>query len=794
MTGKHGTPDRHPDRDRTNSASRDFQNSGIPPFRVAPLPQQPERYISEQRISEQHISEQHISERHIEVEDSSQRAYSKQGYPADCHPPHTQSVHSQPSHSPKAHHTRAVHASPASSSVASPSIAAPVQEPPASSKPPTPHFAKLPLRLLQLRTPKHWLFWGVTSLAVFSGLGIFSAVTLFRLPSIPNCRAIFWPTASASLRIYCAQLSAERRTVDDLLKAISLVNSLPDEHPLRPEIDRNIEDWAKEILDLAEESFQQGDLSKAIATAKRIPRNTEAQQLVEQQIQDWQTVWDKAEGIYQEAEDLLRQQNLREAFLVATRLLDVGNRYWETTKYKELNYLITATREDSNKLGKAKDLASQGGLSNLLAAIKLVEEIKPSSPLHAKAQQTIADFGRDMLELAEATLDQRDYDGAIDIASQIPNKAGLQAEVRDFKLLAEAQAQAWGGTTDDIESAIVRAQKIGRDRPLYGRAQQLISYWQLEIQDVRRLSTARQFAQGGAVTDLRAAIAEAELIPSSNPRGAEARDAISQWTATIETIEDRPYLNRAEQLASSGDIRSLQAAIAEANRIGRGRALYAEAGDRIADWQNQIERIQDQPILQQARLMANSGNLADAINIAEQIASGRALYEDAQAEIQTWTAQIQRIQDQPLLDLARRYASQGDLIQAINIAQQIASGRVLYDEAQTDIQSWQAQTQGRDQLQQAYNVATAGTPDMLINAIQLANEVPEDNPARVEANQMMHRWSWQVLQIAEAQATYNPQGAIAIARSIPTYTEAYNTAQQEIQTWQQQAVPVLQQP
>lgn len=784
MTGKHGTPDRHPDRDRMNSASRDFQNSGIPPFRVAPLPQQPER----------HISEGHISERHIEVEDSSKRTYSKQVYPTDRQPPISHSPHSQPAHS---NPTQAVPSpSAVSPSATSPSVATPVQEPPTSSEelPFPPHVSKLPFPLPQLRVPKNWLFWGVTSVAVFSGLGIFSAVTLFRLPSVPNCRAIFWPTASASLRIYCAQLSAERRSVDDLLKAISLVNGLPDDHPLRPEIDRNIEEWAKDILELAEESFQKGDLSKAIATAKRIPRNTEAQQLVEQQIQDWQTVWDKAEGIYQEAEDLLRQQNLREAFLVATRLLDVGNRYWETTKYKELNYLITATREDSNKLGKAKDLASQGGLSNLLAAIKLVEEIKPSSPLHAKAQQTITDFGRDMLELAEATLDQRDYDGAIDIASQIPNKAGLQAEVRDFKLLAEAQAQAWGGTTDDIESAIVRAQKIGRDRPLYGRAQQLISYWQLEIQDVRRLSTARQFAQGGAVTDLRAAIAEAELIPSSNPRGDEARDAIDQWTATIETIEDRPYLNRAEQLASSGDVRSLQAAIDEANRIGRGRALYAEASDRIADWQSQIERIQDQPILQQARLMANSGNLADAINIAEQIASGRALYDEAQAEIQTWTAQIQRIQDQPLLDLARRYANQGDLLQAINIAGQIASGRALYDEAQTEIQSWQAQTQGRDRLQQAYNAATAGTPDMLINAIQLANEVPEDNPARAEATQMIHRWSWQVLQIAEAQASYDPQGAIALARSIPTYTEAYNTAQQEIQTWQQQAVPVLQQP
>lgn len=642
-----------------------------------------------------------------------------------------------------------------------------------------------------LRFPKSWLFWGITSVVAFSGVGIFSALTLFRLPSLPNCPAIFWPTASASLRLYCAQLRAERHNVDDLLKAIALVDSLPEDHALRPEINRNIEEWAEEILNLAEESFHEGDLSGAIKTAKRIPSDTEAYKLVEQRTQEWQSIWANAEGIYREVEDALQQQNLRQAFLIANRLLEVGNRHWETTKYRELNHLITATREDSNKLGEAKALADQGGLSNLLAAIKLVEEVKSSSPLYHKAQLMMVDLGRDMLALAEAVLDQRDYEGAIDVVRQIPDQAGLQAEVKDFKLLAEAQAQAWGGSIDDIEAAIVRAQKIEHDRPLYRRAQELVVYWQLEIQDIQRLAAARQIAQAGTVSDLRAAIAEAQLIPSSNPRGQEAQQAIDQWTATIQTIEDRPYLDRAEQWANRGDVDSLQLAINEANQIGQGRALYDEASERIASWQNQIERIQDQPLLNQARYLASAGNLIAAIDLAEQITAGRALYDEAQADIQSWSSQLQRNQDQPMLDLARQFANQGNLSQAIATAEQISSERVLYEEAQAEIQVWRSQYSGRDRLQQAYNTAELGTPAMLLAAIQIANDIPSDNPSRAEADQVIDRWSWRILEIAQAQAAYDLQGAITTAQSIPAYTEAHSAAQEQIQTWQQQTAPII---
>lgn len=633
-----------------------------------------------------------------------------------------------------------------------------------------------------LRLPRSWQFWAITLTIVFSGLGVLSATALLRLPSLPNCPAIFWPTASASLRMYCAQLAADKRTAKDLLRAIALVNALPDDHPLRPEINRNIEVWSQEILNLAEETFQAGELDRAIETAGKIPKDTTAHGLVEEQVARWQTIWDKAEGIYGQAEEALKAQNLRQAFQIATQLLEVGNEYWETTKYRELNTLITETRQDSNKLDKAKGLMDQGGLSNLLAAIKLVEEIQPKSYLHGKAQLMIGDLGRRMLDLAEAALDRRDYNEALKIAEQIPDKANLQEEVRDFSLIAESQSQAWGGTVADLESAIVAAQRIKQDRPLYGKAQQLISRWQLEIQDVTILDRARQIAQVGTAGDLRAAIAEAQRIPFGNPRQEEAEKEIDRWQSQIQTSEDQPYLDQAEQYASAGD---LQAAISQAGRISPGRALYDQASRRIDQWTSQIQRAQDQPQLDQARQLANAGDLSGAIATARQIGSGRALYGEAQADIEQWSNQLEQFQDQPYLEQARQLAQQGNVAEAIAVAERVGADRSLYDEAQAEIQQWRSQSQGQDQLQQAYRAASMGTPAMLGAAIEIASQIPSNSPAYGEADRLIDQWSYQMLQLAESQAGFNLAEAIAIAERVPASSEAYTTAQRNIANWRQ---------
>jgi hypothetical protein len=56
----------------------------------------------------------------------------------------------------------------------------------------------------------------------------------------------------------------------------------------------------------------------------------------------------------------------------------------------------------------------------------------------------------------------------------------------------------------------------------------------------------------------------------------------------VETLENQPLFDRANQLASKGDAASLQAAIDEANKISWGTALYDEANARVEQWREQM--------------------------------------------------------------------------------------------------------------------------------------------------------------------------------------------------------------
>jgi hypothetical protein len=583
------------------------------------------------------------------------------------------------------------------------------------------------------RWTRSWVFWTVI-LALAPGSIAFIAMSmLLKLPSAPNCPSIFWPLASASVRLHCAQLAASKQNVKDLLQAIALVQHLPQNHPLRAEIDRLIEDWSKEVLNLADLSFQDGKLEEAIATARKIPQELAAYKLVDEKIADWQSIWSKAEDLYKEAENETREQRWQSAFMAASKLLRVDNKYWANTKYNQLNQLITQAREDGNKLDQAESLAKSGNVDNLLKAIKLAESIAKDSYIYAKAQELIPEVGRTMLDLAQSKLDKQNGDEAISIAQSIPDSTGLAQDKEDFIALAEAQNSAWLGTVSGLEVAISQAQQIEPSRPVYDKAQKLIARWQLEIEDVARLDRARNFASQGSIGDLSAAIAEAQLIPTNNPRSSEAKTEIGRWTAQIQTIEDRPYLERAEQIALLGDINSLQAAIAEASQIRRGRALYRDSRSKIATWTENIQRIQDRPILDQARSLANNGNLNDAISTANQISRGRAL-----------------------------------------------SG-----EANNDIGKWQEEISAKQNWSKARDVALQGTPEALARAIRLARRVPRSHPLRIDANVAMDQWSQQLLDIARSQGQADMNRGIETANLIPRGTAAYDAAREQIRTWQQ---------
>jgi len=587
------------------------------------------------------------------------------------------------------------------------------------------------------RFAKTWQFWAALIVLISGGVGFTAVALLLKLPAVPNCPATFWPTASASMRLYCAQVAANKQTAQNLLEAIALVDSLPKDHPLRPEIDRHIEEWSLDILKIGDEKFEAGQLSEAIAIARRIPASVSAYKLVEQHIEGWQTIWSKAEALYEKAEQELRQSNWNQAFREAVRLTYVDNKYWATTKYDELVNQIQLGREASAKLDKAYQLSKSGTVADILAAIKQAEQISPSSYAYKEAQDLIAECGNKLLKLAQNRLERRNWKGVLEIANNLPASVKLPEVKSDLIDLGNAMSRAQSGTIPDLEDAIATAQKLGAERPLYDQGQQLINRWQREIEDVGRLERARTFANSGLTDDLKTAIAEAQQIPSGNPRYQEARSQVGRWTRQVETIEDQPYLDRATQIASFGGVASLQEAIQEASRIAPGRILYRQAQNKIGEWTSNIQRIQDQPYLDQARNFANAGNLSAAITAAQQIQSGRA----------------------------------------------------LYTEAQSDIRSWQTEIRGQQRLQEAYQTATPGTPDAIATAIRVARQVPTASKVRGDARVAVNRWSNQLLAMANDRSSYNITEALAIAKLIPSGTEAFEAAQQQIQAWQKTLEP-----
>jgi len=84
----------------------------------------------------------------------------------------------------------------------------------------------------------------------------------------------------------------------------------------------------------------------------------------------------------------------------------------------------------------------------------------------------------------------------------------------------------------------------------------------------------------------------------------------------------------------------------------------------------------------------------------------------------------------------------------------------------------------------ARRLALQGTPDALAEAISLAQRVPATSPLRVSVNPAIEQWSQQMLRIAVDRGKYDIPSAIALAKQIPTGTEAYKAAQEQIKLWQ----------
>ena len=577
-----------------------------------------------------------------------------------------------------------------------------------------------------------WKVWAALFVVVFGGVGFLATWQLLNMQKSPNCPKIFWPVASASLRLYCAQLSADSRTVEGLLAAIALVEALPEDHPLRSQVNQQVEEWAQDILNLAEKDYQAGNLEQAIAKARQIPNNMAVAAIIEERIAKWQETWTEGNDILSKLEENLRASNWNQSFRLAVDLLNLNNEYWATVKYNEAIAKITVAREDSSKLDNAFNLFARGGLDNWLKVIEEARKIQASSYAYQEAEKLIGKTEDKLKEYAERLIERKQWQALQDLANQTPKDLKIKEDVTDWSVLSAAALDAETGTVEGLEAGILGLEQIDPSRPLHQRTLAMRERWQLQVQDLKILSEARDLAQAGTIEQYSAAIAKAGEVPRNNPLWSQAQQEIGSWNRQIQVIEDRPILERAQEIALPGDINSLSNAIIQARAIANNRALYRDAQREIGGWQARIERMEDQPILDQAQALANLKDYSTAIETANQIPPGRALSAEASQNIRRWRRELR----------------------------------------------------ARQNLQQANQLAATGTAEGLTRAIALVTNISTKTDAGVQRSELLERWSYQLLSLATDLANNGRYlEAIRLAESVSPESTAYSSARSQIQGW-----------
>jgi hypothetical protein len=535
--------------------------------------------------------------------------------------------------------------------------------------------------------------------AFCGGTGYAAFQWLSTIPPFPECDRL-WFFSLESDRLFCAEQAVRvGGSTEALQSGIKLTGQWGPSHYLHPKASRLYQEWSKQLMQRAKQKALADDLDGAIALAGTIQPENPVYRDAKNAILEWEKLRDRDDLLANMIEAALKTQDWKKAET------ELQPRSGQVSEYQQqqLNRLrerLLTERMAFNQLQQIRELvkAQPGNVDTLGRAIQLATQINPASYMREAAQRDRQEWMDTLMTIARTRLTSGDMTGAIAAARWLPAEVPLTTEIQDLMWVSRAQQAAppsgqlvtvphlWQQVT-----TLAALQQIQPASPVYTFAQTSRSQVEQQVQDLTQLGLAQAVAAVPHVPALQVAIQMAQSVQLGRPHRIEAQTLIADWLQDIQRVQDYPYLVQARKLATPGKVKNFQAAIAEASKIPRGRALRPMAQAAIFDWQQQIQTIEDKPTLDKARQLAKQNKLPDAIQEASKIASGRALHGEAQEAIRAWTSSIQTAEDRPILDEAKALATQSNFGAAIGIAYQIAPGRALYDEAQTAIAQWQTQ-------------------------------------------------------------------------------------------------------
>ncbi len=538
-----------------------------------------------------------------------------------------------------------------------------------------------------------WPFIWLTVLLGCGGSSLLGFLWLTRVPPVPDCRQINQFSADQE-RLYCAKVATRSGDVQSLLNGLQLIANWTKEHPLYNESRVDLKNWSTEVFAIARQRWTETGVAEAVELASQIPSSSPLYEQVQKQIDQWQRDWAYGQNLYQQAQLALKARQWRKAEQRAQSLAQMNTLPWQKLGLEGLPAQQRLEQQAAAQLVEAQAIARSNQPNDLARAIAIVRQINQNRYPYGEAQAEKAKWSAQLLQIAQTRLDRQDFEGAIVAAKQMPTDAKQLADARDLTHLAQARlsslvanqplpAQIWG-----LMEALAAARQIAPDRPLYTVMQTDVKRWREQLADLNQLQVAQTVAHLRHPLAIGWAIDKAEMVPAYRPENRQARSLIGQWRGDLQRLADQPYIWKAQQLAKQNTIANLRQAIATANKIRPGHVLRLEAQTLVAQWNRQVRVLEDQPILDAANALAQQQEYRAAIATASRIGSDRPLYNEAQARIGSWNAQIAMVADRAILNRAAGLASEVRLTAAIDLASQISPGSPLYGEAQAAIRQW----------------------------------------------------------------------------------------------------------
>jgi hypothetical protein len=454
-------------------------------------------------------------------------------------------------------------------------------------------------------SPSPWSVFWLVAVALTAGTSLLSVLLLMAVPPMPNCQSISL-LSTDSERLYCAKLGAETNNRAKVLEAINLVKGWSELDPLHNDGSRLLNDWSRQLIRIVKRDLANGgNVAQAMADVRQIPEKSTVYKESQDLLQQWQEQWSDGKDITVEFAKAMQEEDWYTAYEYLGKVRSFKSAYWNRTQFQVMALELAKHKDAWDKHQEAERIAKRGERlaelysnepDNLVKAIAIAAEVPAKTYVKTYSQGQRGFWSRKLLALAAARYDAKDYGSAKDMAQKVPKDVAVYSAAQKLVNLSQAPT----GTTLDNEDNLAKAHRL---------------------------------ALAGTLPALQQAITLAQTVPQGQPLYSDAQQSITNWSATINHVTDRPIVDRARQLANTGDYAG---AIALAKTIAPKRSLYRTAQSDITFWTRQEVVDKDRKVFKEAEALFLKDKVQEAIDLGSTLPKESTLYKPMQDYLKYW--------------------------------------------------------------------------------------------------------------------------------------------------------------